>query len=198
MEAQRQTRVGIVTTDTEKAAQIVANGKTITLVGLMGAGKSSIGRRLADEIHLPFHDSDDEIERAAGLAVSDIFSIHGEEEFRRGEQRVIERLVLGRQHVLATGGGAFMNAETRALLKEHTVTIWLRADLDTLWRRVNRRDGRPLLQTENPKEKLRELLELRSPVYATADITIDSRDGPHSTALNAILKALKERFNPDE
>lgn len=190
--------MGILTTDTEKAAQNVAKGKTITLVGLMGAGKSSIGRRLADELRLPFHDSDDEIERAAGLSVSDIFSIHGEEEFRRGEQRVIERLVHGRQHILATGGGAFINDETRALLKEHTVTIWLRADLDTLWKRVNRRDGRPLLKTENPKQRLRDLLEQRAPIYAQADIVIDSRDGPHSTALNAILKALKERFNPDE
>ena len=198
MEAQRQTRVGILTTDTEKAAQNVAKGKTITLVGLMGAGKSSIGRRLADELRLPFHDSDDEIERAAGLSVSDIFSIHGAEEFRRGEQRVIERLVHGRQHILATGGGAFINDETRALLKEHTVTIWLRADLDTLWKRVNRRDGRPLLKTETQKQRLRDLLEQRAPIYAQADIVIDSRDGPHSTALNAILKALKERFNPDE
>ena len=111
-------RVGNVTIETETSAGPLANGKTIALVGLMGAGKSSVGRRLADTLKLPFHDSDDEIEKAAGLSVSDIFSLHGEEEFRRVEQRVIERLITGKQQVLATGGGAFMNDQTRALLKE--------------------------------------------------------------------------------
>tara|TARA_B100000678_G_scaffold122818_1_gene102753 strand:- start:2499 stop:3050 length:552 start_codon:yes stop_codon:yes gene_type:complete len=171
----------------------VADGKPIVLVGLMGAGKSSIGRRLADALSLPFYDSDDEIELAAGLTISDIFSIHGEEEFRRGEQRVIERLVSGPQHVMATGGGAFMRDETRQLLKEKAVTIWLRADLDTLWRRVSRRDGRPLLKTKNPKDKLRELLEARQSTYAEADLVVDSRDGPHQVAVNAILDVLKNR-----
>ena len=145
--------------DNENSGPNVANGKTIALVGLMGAGKSSIGRRLADSLSLPFYDSDTEIEQAAGLSVSDIFSIHGEEEFRRGEQRVIERLLDGPQHILATGGGAFMNETTRALLKSRAITVWLRADLETLWRRVNKRDGRPLLKTENPKDKLRQLLD---------------------------------------
>ena len=172
----------------------MANGKSITLVGLMGAGKSSIGRRLADTLSLPFYDSDDEIEQAAGLTISDIFSIHGEEEFRRGEQKVIERLLNGPQIVLATGGGAFMNADTRAVMKENAVTIWLRADLETLWRRVNRRDGRPLLKTEDPKGKLRELLEARQSTYALADIVVDSREGPHQTAVNAILEALREHL----
>ncbi|MAP94903.1 MAG: shikimate kinase [Ponticaulis sp.] len=180
--------------DNENSGPNVANGKTIALVGLMGAGKSSIGRRLADSLSLPFYDSDTEIEQAAGLSVSDIFSIHGEEEFRRGEQRVIERLLDGPQHILATGGGAFMNETTRALLKSRAITVWLRADLETLWRRVNKRDGRPLLKTENPKDKLRQLLEARQSTYAEADLIIDSRDGPHHTAVNAIIEALKGRM----
>ena len=187
-------RVGNVTIETETSAGPLANGKTIALVGLMGAGKSSVGRRLADTLKLPFHDSDDEIEKAAGLSVSDIFSLHGEEEFRRVEQRVIERLITGKQQVLATGGGAFMNDQTRTLLKEHAVTIWLSADLETLWRRVSRRDGRPLLKTENPKDRLRNLLETRKATYATADIVVESRDGPHMNAVRDIISALKEKF----
>ncbi|MFC6198124.1 shikimate kinase [Ponticaulis profundi] len=183
-----------MTIETETSAGPLANGKTIALVGLMGAGKSSVGRRLADTLKLPFHDSDDEIEKAAGLSVSDIFSLHGEEEFRRVEQRVIERLITGKQQVLATGGGAFMNDQTRALLKEHAVTIWLSADLETLWRRVSRRDGRPLLKTENPKDRLRNLLETRKATYATADIVVESRDGPHMNAVRDIISALKEKF----
>ena len=130
----------------------------------MGAGKSSIGRRLADTLSLPFYDSDDEIEQAAGLTVSDIFSIHGEEEFRRGEQKVIERLLAGPQHVLATGGGAFMNAVTRDVIKTEGLSIWLKADLEVLWDRVSRRETRPLLKTENPKATLEALLEKRYPV----------------------------------
>lgn len=183
-----------VSTHNDNSGPIVANGKSIALVGLMGAGKSSVGKRLADSLSLPFYDSDDEIEQAAGLSVSDIFSIHGEEEFRRGEQKVIERLLNGPQIVLATGGGAFMNAETRATMKNASVTIWLRADLETLWRRVSRRDGRPLLKTANPKDKLRELLEARQSTYALADIVVDSREGPHQTAVNAIIAALKEHL----
>jgi len=182
-----------VTTDNDNSGPKVAKGKSIALVGLMGAGKSSIGRRLADSLSLPFYDSDDEIEQAAGLSVSDIFSIHGEEEFRRGEQRVIERLLTGPQIVLATGGGAFMNADTRALMKREAVTIWLRADLETLWRRVSRRDGRPLLKTANPKDRLRELLEARQSTYAEAEFVVDSREGPHQTAVNAILQVLKDQ-----
>ncbi|MAI90960.1 shikimate kinase [Ponticaulis sp.] len=181
-----------MTTDTKESVAKVANGKTIALVGLMGAGKSSVGRRVAEALSLPFYDSDEQIEQAAGLSVTDIFSVHGEPEFRRGEQRVIERLLEGPQHVMATGGGAFMNPDIRKALKENAVTIWLRADLETLWRRVSRKEGRPLLKTENPKQKLRDLLELRNPVYAEADIVIDSRDGPHINAVSAILAALKE------
>ena len=133
-----------MTTDTKESVAKVANGKTIALVGLMGAGKSSVGRRVAEALSLPFYDSDEQIEQAAGLSVTDIFSVHGEPEFRRGEQRVIERLLEGPQHVMATGGGAFMNPDIRKALKENAVTIWLRADLETLWRRVSRKEGRPL------------------------------------------------------
>ena len=183
-----------MTRDNKDSGPKVANGKTIALVGLMGAGKSSAGRRLADVLHLPFYDSDDEIETAAGLSVSDIFSIHGEAEFRRGEQRVIERLLDGHQHILATGGGAFMNDETRALLKAKAVTVWLKADLETLWKRVNKREGRPLLKTEDPKGKLRELLEARQSTYAQADIVVESRDGPHGHAVKSILDALENRL----
>ena len=188
-------RGGIVTINEEKTAEVpLAEGKTIALIGLMGAGKSSVGRRLADAVRLPFADSDDEIEAASGLSVSDIFSLHGEEEFRRVEQKVIERLITGPQMILATGGGAFMNDVTRALLKEHAVTVWLRADLETLWKRVSRRDTRPLLRAEDPKGVLRDLLERRAPTYANADLVVDSRDGPHMTAVRDIIKAIEERF----
>lgn len=190
-------RIGIVTPDTDKTSKPLANGKTIALIGLMGAGKSSVGRRLADTIGLPFSDSDDEIEAVSGLSISDIFSLHGEEEFRRVEQKVIERLITGPQRILATGGGAFMNETTRSLLKGHAVTVWLRADLETLWKRVSRRDTRPLLRTEDPKGVLRNLLEKRTPTYSEADLIVDSRDGPHMNAVRDIISAIKERY-PEE
>lgn len=164
--------------------------KPIVLVGLMGAGKSSVGKRLASVLGLPFHDSDDEIVKAAGQTIQEIFDTHGEEEFRRGERRVIERLLDSGSMVLATGGGAFMNAETRALLKEKAVTVWLRADLDLLWRRVGRKGGRPLLQTENPKKVLSDLLDARYPIYAEADHVVESKDGPHMETVNAIRNVL--------
>lgn len=194
MEAQRQIRVGIVTTYEEKQKKALADGKSIALVGLMGAGKSSVGRRLAEYSGLPFFDSDEEIELAAGLSISDIFSIHGETEFRRVEQKVIERLVMGPQHVLATGGGAFMNSDTRKLLKAHAVTIWLSADFETLWKRVSRNDRRPLLRTEDPKGKLKDLLKAREDTYREADIVVESRDGPHMRAVHDILSAIEKRY----
>lgn len=187
-------RIGIVKSERKEPWSDLAEGKTIALIGLMGAGKSSVGRRLAEAAGLPFCDSDDEIELAAGLSISDIFSIHGEDEFRRVEQKVIERLVQGPQRILATGGGAFMNAETRQLLKDHALTIWLRADLETLWKRVSRNDKRPLLKTDNPKRRLKELLEARQETYAQADIVVDSRDGPHMNAVRDILSAIEKRF----
>ena len=170
--------------------------RTIALVGLMGAGKSTVGRRLAEKIGREFYDSDDEIEKAAGLSVSDIFSIHGEEEFRRGEHQVLKRLLEQPPHVLATGGGAYLNPETRALMREHAVTVWLNADLETLWKRVSKRDTRPLLRRPNAKQVLTDLLEAREPIYSQADLVVRSKDGPHTYTVNAILKAL-ESWTPE-
>jgi len=170
-------------------------GRTIALVGLMGAGKSTVGRRLASALGRKFHDSDTEVEKAAGLSVSDIFAIHGEAEFRRGERRVLERLMEEPPHVLATGGGAFIDPETRALLRARSVTIWLHADLDTLWNRVSRRQTRPLLQTSDPKGVLRKLFDEREPIYREADLCVHSFDGPHALTVRAILDAL-ETWSP--
>jgi shikimate kinase len=164
--------------------------RTVALVGLRGVGKSTVGRKLADTLGAPFFDSDEEIEKAAGLSVQEIFEKHGEPEFRRGERRVIERLLLGPPIVLATGGGAYMDAETRALLKERATTVWLRADLDLIWRRVSRRETRPLLKRENPRQVLADLDAARSPVYAQADLVVDSGDGPYTDAVKAIREAL--------
>lgn len=169
-------------------------GRTICLVGMMGVGKSSIGRRLAQALDLPFRDADEEIERAAGRTVPEIFAERGEEEFRAGERRVIARLLDEPPLVLATGGGAFMNAETRRLIKEKAVSVWLRADLDVLVRRVGKRDNRPLLKGRNPREALGELMRVRDPVYAEADIAVETGDGPHQAALDAILGALRARL----
>ncbi|MEL6828710.1 MAG: shikimate kinase [Pseudomonadota bacterium] len=166
--------------------------RTIALVGLMGAGKSTVGRRLAEAMGRDFFDSDDEIEKAAGQSISDIFSQHGEGEFRRGEQKVLERLLLGPAHILATGGGAYLNADTRTLMRAHAITIWLNADLETLWKRVSKRGHRPLLKSSDPKRVLSELFEARQPIYELADITIESADGPHNETVEAILTALSE------
>lgn len=165
--------------------------RTIALVGLMGAGKSTVGRRLADAMGRKFYDSDTEIERAAGQSVSDIFANLGEEEFRRGEKAVLKRLLDEPPHVLATGGGAFLAEETRALMKDKAVTVWLNADLETLWKRVNKRSHRPLLRTADPRGALSRLLDERKPVYAQADLTVVSKDGPHTQTVDAILDALK-------
>ncbi len=164
--------------------------RTLALVGLMGVGKSTVGRKLAEHLDAPFVDSDDEIEKAAGLSVQEIFDRLGEPEFRRGERRVIERLLNGPPIVLATGGGAFMDEGTRALMKEKATTVWLRADLDVIWKRVNRRDTRPLLKRPNPKQVLADLNAARAPVYAEADIVVDSGDGPAAEAVKAIREKL--------
>ncbi len=159
----------------------------------MGAGKTTVGRRLAKRLGLEFADSDFEIEKAAQMSVSDIFSAYGEDHFRSGERRVIARLLNGPARVLATGGGAFVNDETRALMKEQAITIWLDADLDVLVERTSRRDTRPLLQNTNPGEVLRNLMLERGPIYEQADIRIRSSEGPHDTVVDAIMNALKER-----
>lgn len=158
----------------------------------MGAGKSCIGRRLAARLGLPFIDADREIEEAAGCAIPEIFARHGEEVFRDGERRVIARLIEENPvHILATGGGAFMDPRTRALIRERAISIWLRAGLDLLHRRVSRRNDRPLLQVENPRERLAELMDQRYPVYAEADITVDSADGPPEVTLDRVIAALE-------
>jgi shikimate kinase len=165
--------------------------RTIALVGLMGAGKTTIGRRLAHALGVPFRDADEEIERAAGLSIQEIFDRHGECEFRRGERRVIARLLEEAPHVLATGGGAFMEPETRALMRAKAVTVWLRADLETLLRRVSRRDHRPLLKREDPAIVMQRLMAQRYPIYAEADIVVDTGAGPHGGAVRAVIEALK-------
>ena len=142
--------------------------RTIALVGLMGVGKSTVGRRLARRLGLPFADGDIEIEAAAGMTVSDIFASLGEGDFRAGEARVMRRLLEGPRLVLATGGGAMLNAETRALMKTNAMTVWMRADLETIAQRVSRRDTRPLLRGKDPLETLRTLAEARYPVYGEA------------------------------
>lgn len=165
--------------------------RTVALVGLMGAGKSTVGRRLASKLGRPFVDSDDEIEKAAGLSVADIFALHGEEEFRRVERKVLQRLLDGPPQVLATGGGAYLNDDTRALMRKHAITIWLNADLETLWKRVSRRNHRPLLRRPDAKEVLSNLFDERRPIYELADLTVPSVDGPHSKTVTSIIKALE-------
>ncbi len=174
------------------AAILAALGRrSIVLVGMMGVGKSSIGRRLAARLGIPFVDADAEIEAAAGMSIADIFARHGESDFRSGEARVIARLLEGGPQVLATGGGAVMNAETRALIKTKGVSVWLNAEVDVLMRRISkRRHERPMLQTADPAATLRELLAVREPVYAQANITVQSREVPHEAIVTEIMVAL--------
>ncbi len=170
-------------------------GRPIVLIGMMGAGKTTVGRRLAMALDRQFIDSDTEIEAAAGMSIPDIFDIHGEADFRAGEVRVIARLLAENNVVLGTGGGAFMNEQTRALIRERGVSIWLRADLDTLFSRVSRRANRPLLKTADPRRTLGELMDRRDPVYAEADLIVESRDAPHETVVRDIVDALAAHFS---
>jgi shikimate kinase len=171
--------------------------RTLVLVGMMGAGKSSVGKRLAHALDLPFKDADEEIERAAGLSIPDIFTLRGEAEFREGERRVIARLLDDPPHILATGGGAFVNPDTRALMQaKNAVSIWLKADPEVLARRVGRKDNRPLLRGKDARVVLTELLAAREPAYSQADLIIESNDGPHQHTVDAILAALKARLAP--
>lgn len=176
------------------AGLIPVHRRTIALVGLMGVGKSTVGRRLAKRLSLPFADGDIEIEAAAAMTVSDIFAELGESEFRAGEARVMKRLLEGPRMVLATGGGAVLNPDTRGLLKERAVTVWMRADLETVAQRVQRRDTRPLLRGRDPLTALKAMAEVRYPIYATADLTVDVTGGAHAQAVEAIYEALQAHF----
>ncbi len=167
----------------------------IILVGLMGAGKSTIGRRLAATLNMGFVDSDNEIVEAAGCSISDIFESYGENIFRDLEQRVLLRLISGEPMVIATGGGAFIQQSVREAIKNKAISIWLKADLPVLLERVSRRDNRPLLKTGDKSEILQKLIDERYPVYANADITIDSNHGSHEAVVEDIVTALKKREN---
>jgi shikimate kinase len=171
--------------------------RTIVLVGLMGVGKTTVGRRLAVRLGLDFVDSDHEIEQAAGCSVSEIFERFGEPEFRDGERRVIARLIEGTPKVVATGGGAFMNAETRALILNRCIAIWLDADVDTLVERVARRDTRPLLKGKDPAVQLRKLAAERNPIYAEAHLHIRSQRLPHERTVEKILDTLAS-WSPED
>jgi len=178
------------TNETAAQARGFVPRRSIVLVGLMGAGKTKIGRRLAARLHLPFSDSDSEIEAAAGETIEEIFRHRGEAVFRDGERRVIARLLAQPVHVLATGGGAFMDPATRARIVRHGVSVWLRADLDVLLARVARRNNRPLLQEHDPRTVLAELIDRRHPIYAEADVVIDSGEGPLELTTTRVIDAL--------
>jgi shikimate kinase len=173
-------------------ANLPPRDRTIVLVGLMGVGKSSVGRRLAAALNMPFKDVDTEVEQAAARPISEIFAELGETAFRDGERRVIARLLDDPPHVMATGGGAFMNEQTRALVKEKAISIWLKADFDVLARRVGRRDDRPLLRGRDPVEVLREQAAIRYPQFEEADLTVQTEDQPHQATVDSILASLNK------
>lgn len=177
--------------DTALVRQRLGN-RPIVLVGLMGAGKTSVGRRLAEKLGIPFIDADQEIEAAAGQPIRDIFAEHGEAYFREGERRVIQRLLGNGAQVLATGGGAYMNDETRARIRAAGVSVWLKAPLPLLMKRVAKRHDRPLLQTEDPEAVMRDLMDKRYPIYAEADVTVESRDVQHGQMVNDVIRALAQ------
>lgn len=166
--------------------------RPIVLVGLMGAGKSSVGRRLAEKLGVVFIDADQEIERAAGKSISEIFADHGEAYFREGERKVISRLLSGGMQVLATGGGAYMNEETRRNIGERGVSVWLKAPLPLLMKRVTKRQDRPLLKSGDPEAVMRRLMDERYPIYALADVTVESRDVQHGQMVNDVIRALAQ------
>jgi shikimate kinase len=168
--------------------------RCVVLIGMMGAGKSTIGRRMAARLRLPFLDADTEIETAAGMSIPDIFETHGEPHFRDGEARVIARLLDGGPAVIATGGGAFMREETRGRVRDKAVSIWLKADAEVIMKRVRRRTDRPLLQNADPDDSVIRLLGEREPVYGTADLTILSRDVPHDKIVDECMEALHTKL----
>ncbi len=179
----------------DDARLVAALGKrSIVLVGIMGCGKSTVGRRLANRLDIPFVDADTEIEQAANMTVPEIFAAHGEPYFRKGEERVIARLLREGPQVLATGGGAYMSEATRQEIAENGISIWLKADLDTVMERVRKRSNRPLLQTPDPEGTMRDLMAKRYPVYGLAELTVSSRDVPHDHVVEDIVAALKSRL----
>jgi len=178
-------------TDNSNGMAVSESSKPLALIGLMGVGKTTVGRRLAKRLDLPFVDADEEIELAAGLSVAEIFERFGEDYFRDGERRVIARLMGDGKQVIATGGGAFMNAETRKLMLSNAIVIWLDADLETLVQRVSRRNTRPLLNSGDPKEILHDLAQKRNPVYAQAHIRVTGNDSPHEVTVDKIIGSLE-------
>lgn len=172
--------------------------RNLIFVGLMGAGKSVIGRLVAQQMGLPFVDTDAEIERVSRMTIPELFEAYGEAEFRALETRVVERLLRSGPRVVSTGGGAFINERTRACIKCGGLSLWLRADLDTLWERVNKRNNRPLLKTENPKQTLENLMTQRYPIYAEADVTVDSRDVRKETMANEVLSVIAAMAKENE
>ncbi|MBU1305225.1 MAG: shikimate kinase [Alphaproteobacteria bacterium] len=173
-------------------------GRPVVLVGMMGAGKTTVGRRLAARLNRQFLDSDEEIEKAAQMSIPEIFEQRGEAEFRAGEMRVIARVLKQQGMVLATGGGAFVNVETRGLIKAEAVSVWLKAEIDILFERVSRRSNRPLLKTANPRETLRKLIDERYPIYAEADVTVISRDVPQDVVAADVVDALLAYFKQQD
>ena len=172
--------------------------RSVVLVGMMGVGKTTVGRRLAPRLGVPFFDADEEIEKAAGMSVSDLFARHGEESFRRGETLVIERLLDGAPIVLATGGGAMTIDATRDVIKRRSISIWLRADVDVIVERATRRDNRPLLKEGDPRATIISLLEARERSYAEADLTVDSAPGPHGRTVERVLEALRPLIGQED
>lgn len=180
----------------QDGAIVAALGRrSVVLVGMMGAGKSSVGRKLGGRLGLPFVDADTKIEEAAGMSIPDIFETRGEAEFRSGEARVIARLLEGGPQVLATGGGAYMNPDTRALIRTKGVSVWLKADFDVLMKRIKRRTDRPMLKTADPAATLKQLMDVRYPVYAEADITVESREVLHEVIVEEILDRMRAVMN---
>ena len=185
-------RLGVAPHDAPLAAAL--GRRSIVLIGMMGAGKSSIGRRLAARLGIPFSDADAEIEEAAGMSIADIFEAHGEPSFRSGEARVIARLLEHGPQVLATGGGAFVNPETRDRIHERGISVWLKAEIDVLSRRLRRRSDRPLLKTADPTATLASLLAARNPIYGEANLVVISRDVPHDVIVEEIVTALRGKL----
>lgn len=179
-------------------AKAALGKRNLVLVGLMGAGKSAIGRILSQQLGLPFIDTDTEIERVSRMTISELFAAYGEEEFRALETRVIKRLLRGGPRVVSTGGGAFINEKTRRQIERGGLSVWLNADLEVLWERVNKRDHRPLLKTENPKQTLKDLMDKRYPIYALADITVQSRDERKEVIANEVLTSVIEHIGKDK